>query len=337
MAGAGLIGRRHAAIIAAAEDAELAGIADPSEAGRDVASGLGAAHFTDLAALIDQARPDALVIATPNRMHVRHGLAAVAAGLPALVEKPIADTVEGAARLVEAAEAAGVPLLIGHHRRHNPLIARAHEVIARGDLGRLVTVHCFFWLAKPDDYFDVDWRRQPGAGPVLVNLIHDIDLLRHLCGDVATVQAIESNAVRGHAVEDTAVALLRFANGALGTLTASDAVTAPWSWEQTAGENPAYPRTDQPCYLIAGTHGSLSLPQGELWTPEGARSWWEPLVRRRVHAPPADPLILQIEHFCRVVRGHEAPLVPGREGLASLKVIEALKTSAREGREVKIA
>ena len=78
-----------------------------------------------------------------------------------------------------------------------------------------------------------------GAGPVLVNLIHDIDLLRFLCGPITSVRALMSNAVRRNPVEETAGILLGFASGAIGTVTVSDAVPAPWSWELTAGENPA--------------------------------------------------------------------------------------------------
>jgi predicted dehydrogenase len=82
----------------------------------------------------------------------------------------------------------------------------------------------------------------------------------NLCGDIVSVQATESNAARGLAVEDTAAMILRFASGALGTLTISDAAAAPWSWELTSGENKAYPQTDQFCYMVAGTEGSVTVP-----------------------------------------------------------------------------
>lgn len=102
-----------------------------------------------------------------------------------------------------------------------------------------------FWLFKPDDYFDIDWRRQAGAGPVFLNLIHDVDSLRYLFGEVVAVQARESSAVRGNVVEETSVILMEFASGLLATASVSDAVVAPWSWEMTAGEKPSLPENER--------------------------------------------------------------------------------------------
>ena len=334
--GAGLIGKRHAEHVAAEPNAALCAVVDPSPAGRAVAEALGTAWHASFAELLAVEKPDGVIIATPNRLHVEHGLEVVAAGIPAIVEKPISDEVAGATRLVEAAEAAGVALLVGHHRRYNPMVRKAREIIEAGRLGTVLTLAGQFWLMKPDDYFDVSWRREAGAGPVSLNLIHDIDLFRYLCGEIVSVQALESNAVRGHAVEETAVILLRFASGALGTLNVSDAVVAPWSWELTTGENPAYPQQDQSCYQIGGTQGSLTVPQLELWSYPDKKSWWEPLVRERVPFEPDDPLKLQIRHFCEVIRGQATPIMSGREGLDTLKVIDAVKRSAATGTMVAI-
>jgi predicted dehydrogenase len=268
----------------------------------------------------------------------------VAAGIPMLVEKPLAADVASAERLVEAAEAAQVPILVGHHRRHNSLIRKAKEAIDSGSLGTVLAVQGTCWLHKPDDYFDVAWRREPGAGPVFINLIHDIDSLRHLCGEVASVQAIESSMARGHPVEDTAAILLRFRSGAIGTISVSDAIASPWSWELTAGENPAYPQAGEACYLIGGTHGSLSLPGLDHWSYAGERSWWEPLSHTRLAHEDGDgdgdgdgdPLVLQLQHFCDVVQGRAEPLVSARDGLETLRVVEAVKESARSGRAVEL-
>ena len=334
VAGVGLIGKRHVAAIRAAQGVELACIVDPSEAGRAFAVDTGARYFPTLAEMITAKVADGVVLATPNQLHVEQGLDCVAAGQPALVEKPLGVDVAAATVLVEAAAKAGVALLTGHHRRYNPLIEKAHSVVASGQLGQITAVQAQTWLMKPDDYFDTDWRRRKGAGPVFLNLIHDIDLLRHFCGEVESVHAMDSNAIRGNEVEDTCVILLRFASGALGTVNVSDTVVAPWSWELTARENPAYPATTEDCYWIGGTQGSLALPNLALWANPGKRSWWEPISATKMIFDFEDPLIRQIAHFAAVIRGEAAPLVSGADGLQTLRVIEAIKSSAARGTTV---
>jgi hypothetical protein len=170
--GAGLIGKRHVEHVRAAPDAELMAIVDPSPTGKALAEEIGAGWAPSFSALIETDRPDGIIIATPNQVHVANGLESVAAGIPALVEKPIADDVDSARKLVEAAEGAGVLLLVGHHRRHNPLVRKAKETIESGRLGWVLAVHGTCWFFKPDDYFDIAWRREKGAGPVFLNLIH---------------------------------------------------------------------------------------------------------------------------------------------------------------------
>ncbi len=334
--GAGLIGKQHIEHVLAVDCAELAAIVDPSPDAKALAAAKGAAWYPSFAAMLADGTPEGVIIATPNQMHVANGMDCIAAGVPALVEKPIADDVAEATRLVEAAEAAGVPLMVGHHRRHNPLIQEAKRAIDAGRLGQLVSVQGACWFCKPDGYFDAPWRREKGAGPVFLNLIHDVDLLRNLCGDIVSVQAMESNALRGNAVEETAVVLLRFASGVLGTVNVSDTIVAPWSWELTSGENPAYPRTGETCYMIGGTLGSLTVPYLDLWRNETKPSWWEPIERERLPVEARDPLALQVRNLCGVIRGTAQPVVSGREGLETLKVIAAVKQAALTGKAISI-
>jgi predicted dehydrogenase len=111
--GAGLIGKRHIEQIIAEPRAELHAVVDPSPASQEVASAHGARWYPNFAALIATGKPDGVIIATPNQMHVGNGLEAIAAGVPALIEKPIADDVVAGTKLVDAAEKAGVPILTG--------------------------------------------------------------------------------------------------------------------------------------------------------------------------------------------------------------------------------
>jgi predicted dehydrogenase len=341
LVGAGVIGRAHAALLAALppEEGRLAAIADPGPGAADLAASLGVPHFAETAAMLDAVRPDAAVVATPNHLHVPHARACIARGVAALVEKPLAEDLAGAEAVTAAAERAGVPLLVGHFRRHNPVLRAARDLIRGGRLGRLVAVNAASMVLKPDPYFDVAWRREPGGGPVLINLVHDIDALRFLCGEIETVQAMAANAARGFPVEDTAAVLLRFEGGALATITLSDAVPSPWCWDQTAGENPTFPRpAGANAYRLCGTEASLELPEMALWRyPSAERGWHRPMTREALDIPPRDPLAEQMRHFLRVARREEAPLVSGRDGTRTLAATLAVLRSAATGRPVRPA
>lgn len=178
------------------------------------------------------------------------------------------------------------------------------------------------------------WRREPGGGPVLINLIHEIDMLRFLCGEVTQVQAVSSNAARGFAVEDTAAAVLRFENGALGTVLLSDTAATPWCWDFCAGEQDQYPRQDVSALFIAGTQGSLSLPDLSLWRYAGEGHWHQPIVREQSTALKADPYSRQLQHFAAVIRGEEAPLCSALDGLRTLQTTRALLDAAASGSSV---
>ncbi|MDG1282384.1 MAG: Gfo/Idh/MocA family oxidoreductase [Pseudorhodobacter sp.] len=330
VAGAGLIGKRHVAAIAQCREAELSALVDPNPAASEYARLHNVPWFQSLEELLKADKPDGVILATPNQVHVQNGLECVASGCAVLVEKPLATSANEAAILVEAAKAANVPVLVGHHRRHNPLIRKAHEIITSGKIGQIRAVHAACWMFKPDDYFDeAPWRKAAGAGPISVNLVHDIDLIRYLCGDVVSVQAQAAPSLRGYDNEDVASALLVFENGAVGTITVSDMIVSPWSWELTARENPAYPPTTQSCYVLGGTHGSLSLPDLTLWQNAEERSWWKPMAAITVPRETSDPLVNQIRHFSRVIAGKEEPLVTGEEGYKTLQVVEAIQQSAK--------
>jgi predicted dehydrogenase len=214
-------------------------------------------------------------------------------------------------------------------------MAKARDVIASGCLGRLVAVTGSAVFVKPDHYFvDSPWRRELGAGPILLNMIHEVHSLRMLCGEIVAVQAFASHAVRGFPVEDTVAINLRFANGALGSFLLSDTAACPRSWEQTSEENKAYPTyEDEDCYVIMGTNGSLSVPTMRLKTYPRVedRSWWKPFEVGVVGMVRDDPLKHQIEHFGAVIRGEAQPLVSARDGLANLRITEAIVDAAKSG------
>lgn len=337
VAGAGLIGKRHIEEVDASGSAELASVVDPGPAGPEAAQKYGVALHHSLAELFGRDRPDGVILATPNRMHVDGGLECVAAGVPVIVEKPIGDSVEGATRLVEAGESAGVAVLTGHHRNFSSAMATAREVVASGVLGPIVAVTGTALFHKPDGYYEVGggWRRAPGGGPILLNLVHEVNNLLSLVGDIVSVQAVTSNATRGFPVEDTAAMVFRFANGALGTFLLSDTAASTRSWEQTSREDAAYATyPDEDAYHIAGTAGSLSVPTMRVRVFGGVRSWYEPYVASTETLDRSDPLANQIDHFAAVIRGEARPICSGRDGLDTLRVVDAVLEAARTGRPV---
>ena len=329
--GAGGIGARHLQIADEEPECEIVAVADPMDAPVAAAGHHPARHYRDFRELLAREAIDGAIVATPNATHAEIGIACAERGLPVLVEKPITDTVASARALLDAVARHAVPLAVGHHRRFDPAIGIAREVIESGGIGRLVAVECLWAMRKHDAYFDTQWRRtRPGGGTALINLIHDVDLLRHLCGEVTRVYAEGGAQMRGLGVEDTVAITVRFTNGAVGTLLASDAAPSPWGWELGTGENPLIPPTGRNCYRFLGTEGSLALPRLELWRHDDGvpASWHESIGARTLAAGPRSALKDQLRHFCGVVRGAHAPLVSGEDGLRTLRttlaIIEAM-------------
>jgi predicted dehydrogenase len=345
VAGAGLIGKRHIEMAAKAERGQLCAIVDPAPAAQAIADQYGVPFYTSLDELFKRDRPDGVVLATPNQMHLAHALECIAASIPTLVEKPVAHSLEAGIRLCEAAEAARVPILVGHHRRHSAVMAKAVEIIQSGVLGKVVAVvgTVLFYKAENEGYFEgaFSWRREPGGGPILLNMIHEIGNLRSLCGEIVAVQAFTSHATRGFPVEDTASISLRFASGALGTFMLSDTAASDHSWEQTSGEDPRYAKShtdDDDCYHVAGTFGSLSIPTMRLsrYASASEQSWHKPLQKTTIALEAADPLARQIDHFADVIQGRAQPFVSARDGLQNLRVVDAIVEAARSGRVVEL-
>jgi predicted dehydrogenase len=343
VAGAGLIGLRHIEETVASRNCTLSAIIDPGPNAPAIAQKYGVPLYKSLAECFATEKPEGVVVATPNQMHVAQALECIAAGVPCLVEKPLAHTLAEGKRLVEAAEKANHKLLVGHHRLHSPILHKAVEIARSGVLGRLVGVIGSAVFYKPDSegYYDppYEWRRLPGGGPILINMVHEVGNLRAMVGEIAAVQAFASNAARKFEVEDTVAINLKFANGALGAFLLSDTAASPRSWEQTSQENKAYPTyEDEDAYVILGTNGSLAVPTMRLkyYERNEDRSWFKPFKTQTIALARADPLAQQIEHFGKVVRGEEKPLVTGRDGLQNLRVVEAISEAAKTGKLVEI-
>ncbi|MEO6322194.1 MAG: Gfo/Idh/MocA family oxidoreductase [Polaromonas sp.] len=334
--GAGAIGRTHIALARDHALFELAAIVDASEPAQALAAQLGVPSYADTSAMLAAVRPQAVIVATPNATHADIGIECLQAGADVLMEKPITDTLPDARRLCDAADQAGRVLLVGHQRRYNAILRAARGIVQSGRLGQLVSATGMATWLKPDAYFDMAWRRHKGGGPILINLIHDIDLLRFLMGEIDSVQASSANAVRGFEVEDTAAVILRFRNGALATLTVSDCATTPWNWDLAAGESAHYARQDVNSHFISGTQGSLTLPRLEVWEYRHSPGWQQPLTQERTAVHENNPYAEQLRHFHAVIQGLEEPVCSGHDALRSLQAILAIHQAAESGNVIRL-
>ncbi|MEU1970837.1 Gfo/Idh/MocA family oxidoreductase [Microbacterium sp. NPDC019599] len=335
--GAGFMGRQHIDFIRASADAELAAVADPvapSEA-------FECPVFEETERMLAAGHMDAVIIANPNVLHVDTAIECLEAGLAVLLEKPIAVDFAESRRLVDAVARLGGRLLVGHHRRHHPAVARALTAIREGELGQLVAVSGVWSARKEDAYFsEIPWHSRAGAGVMLINVVHDLDLLRHLCGEVAEIQAMRSSHARGLEVEDTMTLNLRFESGAVGSFLASDAGVSPWGWDQATEETLAFPFIpDGVAYQLMGTRGALSVPNlaKYAYDPSMPGDWHSPLSRTYLPVAPRGSFAAQLEHFVDVARGAAEPLVSAEDASRTLALVEAGAQSAERGTTVDVA
>ena len=173
------------------------------------------------------------------------------------------------------------------------------------------------------------------SGPVLTNLIHEIDTLRYICGEVASISAEVSHDVMGFEKEDAATMVLKFRNGALATFLMSDRTPSPWIWEFATGETTAYPRSGQNVVRFMGTTGALEFPNLVLWHHGDKTPDWNHAIKQdEVPHKLGSAFISQIAHFCAVISGHEDPVITARDATESLKVTLAVFEAARTGNRI---
>ncbi|WP_299677950.1 Gfo/Idh/MocA family oxidoreductase [uncultured Roseobacter sp.] len=318
--GGGLIGIRHLQAVAAHPACTLVGLVDPNP---EIITDYP--RFADMAEV--PAPVDGVILATPTHLHSKHGAYAAKRGWPMLIEKPVTEDLAQARVLQKAIQTAKVPSLVGHHRRYHAPVQQMKSLVANGAIGQPVTATLIWAMRKPDAYFDGNWRSAHGS-PVLINLVHDIDLLRFVLGDIAAVSALRGRRLRGQARVESGAVALAFESGATGTIAFADTAPSPWGFEAGTGENPNIGTTRQDMLWITGTKGAISFPSMTLWS---GQDWSRPAEQvpctRAENAKP--PLDAQLDHFLEVTQG-AAPLIDVADATRTLDIALQIEDQLRQ-------
>lgn len=335
--GAGTIGMRHIMAVNQCPRAILAGVAETSDRVRATIAEAGAVVDTEAGRLIERTNPDGVIVATQTDVHLEAALPAISAGLPVLIEKPVAATLEQAESIGTAAAKAGCRVLVGHHRRYHPQAAVAREMVRTGKLGDVLLVSGVWGVRKHDGYYGQAFRRTREAGPIMINIVHDIDMLRYVVGEIDLVSALLSHGCGRGPKEDAGIVGIRFASGALGSFALSDRVSSPWCWEYATGENRIVPMIGRNCMRFMGTGSSLDFPNLVHWTYEGRTGdWTKPMTGTKIDCRKIDPFVSQLEHFLDVIDGKSEPLIDVDDATLSLRATLATLEAADSGEWVSV-
>ena len=322
--GAGNISATHVRALAGIAGVTLAGVYGPrrdrAQAIADIGGGRG---YDSLDQLFEAESPDMVIVATPSGLHGEHAAAAARRGIHVLVEKPLEITVARVDALIAQASAAGVTLGVVFQDRVKPGV-RSLKAAVDATLGRLSLVRAQVpWWRPPEYYRDSRWRGTwalDGGGALMNQGIHTVDLLLWLCGPVTRVSGKAVTRCHDIEVEDTAVAMLEFANGAIGTL------------EATTCAYPGRPRRIE----ISGPAGTAILDGDRFVSDAGAPA--SPLPQNVASPVVSDvsPHRDVIADFIAAFRSHRAPACDGRDGRRSVQLIEAIYESSRCGRAIEL-
>ncbi len=323
--GLGMIGSLHAKIIRQLPNANLAAVADADPVRAEaIGREQGCPAYADYRELLSRSDIDAVSVCVPDAYHLEVSVAAVRSGKHILLEKPLAATSAEGRRIIDAAEAAGVRLMVAHILRFDPRYVQLHDAVARGDLGEPVHLR----LRRQNPVATV--RRLKGSVPILQYLgIHDADLIRwYASSDVERVYAQRVCKLnRDLGAEDAIIALVTFRNGAIGTI--------ELGWVLPQG----FPSGIYASAEVVGTKGAgyvNILDQGLcVYTADGIR-YPDTLHWPEVNGQVVGDLRDEIAHFIdRTLDGRDYA-ISTLDALAAVKIIEACTESIIRNEPVRL-
>jgi predicted dehydrogenase len=348
LVGVGHVADTHAQALAALPESRFVGVFDSNtHRALDFAARYGVMAYRSLDELLEDDAVQSVSVAVPHRVHGEVAIDIANAGRHVIVEKPMASTLAECDAMIAAAESNHVQLALISQRRWYEPVRRVKAAIDEGRIGRpiLATLVLLEW--RGPDYYAMDpWRGTwggEGGGILVSQATHQLDILQWFMGPVVEVDGYAANLSHPTIeVEDTVVALLRFANGALGSIVASNSQT-PGLYGQIHihGDNGASigVQTESGSAFVSGVTTHVDSPFNDLWTIPGEADSlprWRRSDRARVRGDDVMTRYhrLQIQDFLDAIASGREPAVSGREGRKSVELFTALYRAQRSARRV---
>ena len=322
--GVGSMGRNHARVYSKLDEARLVGVSDLIHTtAQEVGALYGVPAYQDYREMLAEVRPTVVSITVPTANHVEIGIAAMHAGAHVLIEKPIADTLEGGYRLIHAAQSFERQLMVGHIVRYNPAVQLLKEKLSKGELGRIFQITCRRVGPFPARIRDV--------GVVVDLATHDLDVMRYLTAMEPTRVFAETEHRINTEQEDLMLALLRFPGGITGSLEVN------WLTPNKVRE-----------ILVLGEHGLFRVDDlaqdlffyenadqsGVLWHPRESIKGVSEGAMTRYALKRREPLQAELHAFLAAIRTGKPVPVSGEDGIAALRLALALVESGKRNQVI---
>lgn len=319
--------------IAACNTLELAGLCtrNPASHQREAAQ-LAAPLFSQLEAMLEELDLNGVVIAAPTNKLVSLARLCLERNISVLLEKPAGVSVAEVLELKRVASRTTARVVVGYYRRLARQVVALKEQLAHNVIGKVIGVSCKWVIRKPQGYFR-GWKasRATGGGCLMINVIHDLDLLHILFGPIETVAALESRSDRADDLEHSGVLNMRFSSGQLATVFFSDQSPSPYSYDNTVAAITKFPTYPVDSHYFFGTSGSLAFPSFALYTSSSHTSSWHDSLNTSVvsnaNSTIDDPIAFQMERFSQVLRGEGEPHATLDDAIRNLAVVEAIRRS----------
>jgi UDP-N-acetyl-2-amino-2-deoxyglucuronate dehydrogenase len=351
LVGCGKVGHIHARALVAVPESEFVAACDVDPArATGFAQTYGVKPYHDVSTMLRESQPETIVIGTPHPLHKAPALVAADAGVHVLVEKPLAANLEDCDAMIDAARRNQIKLGVISQRRWYEPVRRMRAAIDAGKIGRPVLASFIMYSWRDPSYYLSDpWRGRwdTEGGGVLVNQSpHMLDLLTWLMDDhVSEVSGYWANLNHPSVeVEDSAVAILRFRNGGLGSIVSSlSQKPGIHTKVHVHGSNGASVgvETDRGATFIAGMSTIAEPPLNDLWTIPGEEDQLALFQSQdRALFQTFDPIdhyhALQIQDFLQAIALDRDPAVTGEDGRRVVEIFQAIYQSNREGRSIRL-